>query len=45
MILDPKNLPPFSHKDDWLRIFREFLKALSLRKKHNTIVECPSAIF
>ena len=33
MILDPKNLPPFSHTDDWLRIVREFLNALSLRKK------------
>jgi acetyltransferase-like isoleucine patch superfamily enzyme len=33
MILDPKNLPPFSDTDSWLRIVREFLNALSLRKK------------
>ena len=33
MVLDPKNLPPFSHTDDWLRIIREFLNVLSLRKK------------
>ena len=33
MILEPKNLPPFSHTDDWLRIVREFLNALSRRKK------------
>jgi acetyltransferase-like isoleucine patch superfamily enzyme len=33
MALDPKNLPPFNHIDDWLEIIREFLHALSLRKK------------
>ena len=32
MVLDPKNLPPFSHTDDWLKIVREFLNALALRK-------------
>ena len=33
MILDPKDLPPFGQTDEWLRIVREFLNALSLRKK------------
>jgi acetyltransferase-like isoleucine patch superfamily enzyme len=33
MILDPKNLPSFGQTDEWLRIVREFLNALSLRKK------------
>ncbi len=33
MAVDPKNLPPFSHTDDWLEIIREFLNRLALRKK------------
>ncbi len=33
MELDPKKLPPFGHTDDWLKIIREFLNALALRKK------------
>ena len=32
-MLDPKQLPPFDRTDDWLRIVREFLSALSVRKK------------
>lgn len=32
-ILDPKKLPPLDRTDDWLRIVREFLYALSVRKK------------
>jgi acetyltransferase-like isoleucine patch superfamily enzyme len=37
MKLDSNNLPPLNHTDDWLRIIREFLNVLSLRKKaqHN----------
>jgi acetyltransferase-like isoleucine patch superfamily enzyme len=33
MVLDPKNLPALSHTDEWLGIIREFLNALSLKKK------------
>jgi acetyltransferase-like isoleucine patch superfamily enzyme len=33
MVLDPKDLPPFSHTDKWLAIIREFLNALSLKKR------------
>ena len=32
-MLEPKQLPPFDRTDDWLRIVREFLSALSVRKK------------
>jgi acetyltransferase-like isoleucine patch superfamily enzyme len=32
-MLDPKNLPPLSQTDDWLRLIKEFFNALSLRKK------------
>ena len=32
-MLDPEQLPPFDRTDDWLRIVREFLSALSVRKK------------
>jgi acetyltransferase-like isoleucine patch superfamily enzyme len=32
-MLDPKQLPPLDRTDDWLRIVREFLSALSVRKK------------
>jgi acetyltransferase-like isoleucine patch superfamily enzyme len=33
MVLDPENRPPFSHTDEWLGIIREFLHALSLKKR------------
>src|SRR6201985_2519529 len=33
MALDPKKLPPLSHTDEWLQIIKEFLNALSLKKK------------
>jgi acetyltransferase-like isoleucine patch superfamily enzyme len=32
-MFDPKQLPPLDRTDDWLRIVREFLSALSVRKK------------
>ena len=34
-MLDPKQLPSFDRTDDWLRIVREFLSALSVRKKED----------
>jgi len=33
MALDPKDLPPLSRTDEWLAIIREFLNALSLKKR------------
>ena len=32
-MFDPKQLPPLDRTDDWLRIVRAFLSALSVRKK------------